>query len=147
MLFKILKRDGLAFNTISSKKPGLFDNIDKLYGKKDTEEVKPAEGGSEPYGGPTPPSSDFGDLGGGLESPSEEPAPAEEPAGETVPESDFNKESLNILLENTGMLGEDEVIDLSKAKKEGKPKRNRANLIKRLKTIEKNVQLLNEYSK
>jgi hypothetical protein len=29
----------------------------------------------------------------------------------------FNKESLNILLENSGMLGEDEVIDLSKAKK------------------------------
>jgi len=36
---------------------------------------------------------------------------------------------------------------MAKAKKEGKPKRNRANLIKRLKTIEKNVQLLNEYSK
>jgi hypothetical protein len=36
---------------------------------------------------------------------------------------------------------------MAKARKEGKPKRNRANLIKRLKTIEKNVQLLNEYSK
>jgi hypothetical protein len=99
---------------------GLFDNIDKLYGKKDTEEAKPAEGGEEPTGGPTPPSSDFGDLGdigGDSESPS--PAPAEEPAagGETVPESDFNKENLNILLENSGMLGEDEVIDLSKVKK------------------------------
>jgi hypothetical protein len=41
---------------------GLFDNIDKLYGKKDSDEVKPAEGGSEPSGGPTPPSSDFSDL-------------------------------------------------------------------------------------
>ena len=99
---------------------GLFDNIDKLYGKKDTEEAKPAEGGEEPTGGPTPPSSDFGDLGdvgGDSEAPS--PAPAEEPSagGETVPESDFNKETLNILLENSGMLGEDEVIDLSKVKK------------------------------
>jgi hypothetical protein len=36
---------------------------------------------------------------------------------------------------------------MAKAKKEGKPKRNRANLVKRLKTIERNIQLLNEYSK
>jgi hypothetical protein len=34
---------------------------------------------------------------------------------------------------------------MAKAKKEGKPKRNRANLVKRLKTIERNIQLLNEY--
>jgi hypothetical protein len=34
---------------------------------------------------------------------------------------------------------------MAKARKEGKPKRNRANLVKRLKTIERNVQLLNEY--
>jgi hypothetical protein len=36
---------------------------------------------------------------------------------------------------------------MAKARKEGKPKRNRANLVKRLKTIERNIQLLNEYSK
>jgi len=36
---------------------------------------------------------------------------------------------------------------MAKAKKEGKPKRNRANLVKRLKTIERNIQLINEYSK
>jgi hypothetical protein len=36
---------------------------------------------------------------------------------------------------------------MAKARKEGKPKRNRANLVKRLKTIEKNIQLINEYSK
>jgi hypothetical protein len=36
---------------------------------------------------------------------------------------------------------------MAKAKKEGKPKRNRGNLVKRLKMIERNVQLLNEYSK
>jgi hypothetical protein len=36
---------------------------------------------------------------------------------------------------------------MAKARKEGKPKRNRANLAKRLKTIERNIQLINEYSK
>jgi hypothetical protein len=36
---------------------------------------------------------------------------------------------------------------MAKARKEGKPKRNRANLVKRLKTIERNTQLINEYSK
>ena len=34
---------------------------------------------------------------------------------------------------------------MAKARKEGKPKRNRGNLYKRLKRIEKNIQLLNEY--
>jgi hypothetical protein len=34
---------------------------------------------------------------------------------------------------------------MAKARKEGKPKRNRANLVKRLKTIERNVQLLELY--
>jgi hypothetical protein len=35
---------------------------------------------------------------------------------------------------------------MAKARKEGKPKRNRANLVKRLKTIEKNIQLLSQYT-
>jgi hypothetical protein len=34
---------------------------------------------------------------------------------------------------------------MAKARKEGKPKRNRANLVNRLKTIERNVQLLESY--
>jgi hypothetical protein len=34
---------------------------------------------------------------------------------------------------------------MAKARKEGKPKRNRANLVKRLKTIERNIQLLESY--
>ena len=34
---------------------------------------------------------------------------------------------------------------MSKAKKEGKPKRNRGNLTKRLKIIQKNKELINEY--
>lgn len=34
---------------------------------------------------------------------------------------------------------------MAKAKKEGKPKRNRGNLVKRLKVIERNNQLLNKF--
>ena len=34
---------------------------------------------------------------------------------------------------------------MAKAKKEGKPKRNRGNLVKCLRIIEKNNQLLSEY--
>jgi hypothetical protein len=36
---------------------------------------------------------------------------------------------------------------MAKAKKEGKPKRNRANLAKRLKVIKHNEKILNEYKK
>jgi hypothetical protein len=36
---------------------------------------------------------------------------------------------------------------MAKAKKEGKPKRNRGNLAKRLKVIERNEQILNELKK
>jgi len=36
---------------------------------------------------------------------------------------------------------------MAKAKKEGKPKRNRGNLAKRLKMIKRNEQLINEYKK
>ena len=36
---------------------------------------------------------------------------------------------------------------MAKAKKEGKPKKNRANLAKRLKMIEKNRELLSKYEK
>lgn len=34
---------------------------------------------------------------------------------------------------------------MAKARKEGKPKRNRVNLVKRLKMIERNNQLLEQY--
>jgi hypothetical protein len=34
---------------------------------------------------------------------------------------------------------------MAKAKKEGKPKRNRKNLLKTLKRIEKNTEILNKY--
>jgi hypothetical protein len=36
---------------------------------------------------------------------------------------------------------------MAKAKKEGKPKRNRGNLAKRLKVLERNEQILNELKK
>jgi len=92
---------------------GLFDNLDKLYGKKEGE---PAGAPSE--GGGAPPSSDLGGFGGGESSPPESPAPAEPAPAEaapTVPEGDNSRNSeLNILLENSGMLHEDELIDLGR---------------------------------
>jgi hypothetical protein len=88
---------------------GLFDNLDKLYGKKENEPAgaeapagEPTDMGlgspSEPVGGPTPP---------------ETGAPGEVPP--TVPEEE-RKGNLNILLENSNVFGDDEIIDLSKAK-------------------------------
>ena len=34
---------------------------------------------------------------------------------------------------------------MAKAKKEGKPKRNRRNLVKKLNRIEKNIELINKF--
>jgi hypothetical protein len=57
----------------------------------------------------------MGDMGGESPAPPESPSPAPPAEGGTVPENDErNKENLNILLENRGMLNEDELIDLSK---------------------------------
>ena len=88
---------------------GIFDNLDKLYGKKEGEPAgTPTEGGEPP-------------MGGGIgEIPSESPAPPTEapapPAGEpTLPES--VKDNLNILLESSSMISENELIDLSKGNK------------------------------
>jgi len=36
---------------------------------------------------------------------------------------------------------------MAKARKEGKPKRNRANLVKRLKMIQKNQEIINQLTK
>jgi hypothetical protein len=90
---------------------GLFDNLDRLYGKKEGEQpAQPAEGGEggEDIGalGSPPP-----DLGGG-------PTPPEPPAGggpELAPES-TKKDNLNIILEGA-FIDETEEIDLSKARK------------------------------
>jgi hypothetical protein len=90
---------------------GLFDNLDKLYGKKEGEPAgTPTEGGAPPEGGgggmmPEPP--------GELPAP---PAPGPEPGGEAGVTPESVERDMNILLERD-MLGNDEMIDLSKAKK------------------------------
>jgi hypothetical protein len=92
---------------------GLFDNLDKLYGKKEGEPAgTPSEGGA-------PSDSGMGGFGGGESAPPEMPsapeAPAAPEAAPTVPEGDDSRNSgLNILLENSGMLNEDELIDLGR---------------------------------
>jgi len=90
---------------------GLFDNLDRLYGKKDGEQpAAPSEGGApegEDLGGMAPPPS-------GGPSPAEPPAPPAGGGPELAPESRENK--LNIILEGDWS-NDNEEIDLSKAKK------------------------------
>jgi hypothetical protein len=83
---------------------GLFDNIDKLYGKKDSE--KPSEGGEAPEGG-APDMGGMPDMGG---------APEPEPAGgaELAPES-ISKDDLNLLLEE-GLFGKHDFMNLGKGR-------------------------------
>ncbi len=83
---------------------GLFDNIDKLYGKKNSE--KPAEGGDAPEGG-APDMGGMPDMGG---------APESEPAGgaELAPES-ISKDDLNLLLEE-GLFGKHDFMNLGKGR-------------------------------
>jgi hypothetical protein len=97
---------------------GLFDNLDKLYGKKPGEvATPPAEsgdmGGGAPMsdlGGASP--SDLGGLGGEPSAPETPEAP---PAGgEVTPESKIK--DLNLILENNMIKGVDE-LDLSKGQK------------------------------
>jgi len=86
---------------------GIFDNIDKLYGKKDSEPKGEAGADAGGAGG------DMGgmpDMGGGSESPPPEPPPG----GEVTPEG-FNKNDLNILLEETLFNGSN-FMDLSKGR-------------------------------
>ena len=88
---------------------GLFDNIDHLYGNK--------SGGTQNASAtpPPPPGGDMmgGDMGGGMPPPPPGPEPGG-PAGVT-PES-FNKDNLQILIENQDLLSESSIIDLSKGK-------------------------------
>ena len=89
---------------------GLFDNLDKLYGKKEGEPAgAPSEGGALPDesgGGESLP-------GGELPAP---PSPGPEPGGEAGVTPESIEKDMNILLE-TNMIDQDDVIDLSKAKK------------------------------
>ena len=86
---------------------GLFDTIDKLYGKKDGE--KPAEGGDAG-------ASDMGgapDMGGVPPMGGESPSP-EAGGAELAPES-FNKDDLNLLLEEH-LFGQNDFMNLGKAR-------------------------------
>lgn len=89
---------------------GIFDTIDKLYGKKEGE-AAPAggEGGEE---GGMPDMGGLGDMGGGAPPPPAGPPPGGD-AGVT-PES-FNKNDLNLILEDK-LFKELDVMDLSKGK-------------------------------
>jgi hypothetical protein len=88
-------------------KTGLFDNIDKLYGKKDGE--KPAEGGEEPEGGGAP------DMGGIPPMGEEPPSGGEAPAGGEVTPESFNKDDLNMLLEEH-LFGQNDFMNLGKGR-------------------------------
>ena len=97
-------------------KTGVFDNVDKLYGKKPGEPAgAPAEGGETPpdMGGVPP---DMGDLGGAPPAGGEELGGAP-PAGgaELAPESKIDRD-MNLILEEDLINGTDE-LDLSKGRK------------------------------
>jgi len=95
---------------------GIFDNIDRLYGKKPGEvAAPPAEGGD--MGAPPSDMGSLGGLGGGggdMGASPEAPEAPEAPAGgEITPESRMN--DLNLILEDDLISGRDE-IDLSKGR-------------------------------
>jgi hypothetical protein len=89
---------------------GLFDNLDKLYGKKEGEPAgTPSEGGAPAEGGEASMTSD---MGGELPA----PPPGPEPGGEAGVTPESIEKDMNILLEQD-LIGKDEMIDLSKARK------------------------------
>ena len=97
---------------------GIFDNIDKLYGTKNTSgATQTAAAGATP---PPPPGGGGGmpELGGGGGEPSAPPPPGPEPGGEAgvTPESYGRRDNLKILVENEDLLNEETFIDLSKAR-------------------------------
>jgi hypothetical protein len=90
-------------------KTGLFDTIDQLYGKKDGEPSSGA-GGESPDAGD---SAMGGDLGGASSPPPpESPAPE---AGGVTPES-FNKDGLDLILEEMTLFSAADVMELSKGR-------------------------------
>jgi len=86
---------------------GIFDNVDKLYGQQSG---TTAAAGATP---PPPPESGggLGDMGG------IPPPPSPEPSGDAgmTPESK-NRDNMNILLESSDLINEDDFIDLSRAR-------------------------------
>jgi hypothetical protein len=91
-------------------KTGLFDTLDSLYGKKDAAAGgAPAEGGAAPAGGASPEEGGMPPESGGGAPP---PPPAE--GGGVTPEN-FNRNDLNLILENT-LFDRDNTLDLSKGR-------------------------------
>ena len=92
-------------------KTGLFDTLDALYGKKDEAAggAPDAGGGAPPEGGGAPPEGGGAppEAGGGAP-----PPPAE--GGGVTPEN-FNRNDLNLILENT-LFDRDNTLDLSKGR-------------------------------
>jgi len=88
-------------------KTGIFDNIDKLYGKKEGAPAAGGEAGGDTGGGsPAPPPG--GDTGGG--------APAPPPEGDTgMPTERLVRNDSDLILENT-LFNSPETIDLSKGR-------------------------------
>ena len=102
---------------------GIFDNLDKLYGQKGAEPEAGAteEGGDEFGGGGDLGGGGFGgDLGGDLGADlGGEPAGEVEAGGgeaEITPERLVRNKDLDLILEDTSLFGQDETIDLSKAR-------------------------------
>jgi len=82
---------------------GIFDNVDKLYGSQTG--TTAAEGATPP----PPPEGGMGDLGGAP------PPPEPGGIGGITPESK-TRDTMNILLESSDLINEDDFIDLSKAR-------------------------------
>jgi hypothetical protein len=85
---------------------GIFDNVDKLYGQQSG---TTAAAGATP---PPPPDGGMGDMGG-----VPPPPPGPEPGGDAgmTPESK-TRDNMNILLESSDLINEDDFIDLSRAR-------------------------------
>jgi hypothetical protein len=88
---------------------GIFDNVDKLYGQQTG--TTAAAGATPP---PPPSGGGLGDMGGG-EVPPPPPSPEPEGLGGVTPESK-TRDSMNILLESSDLINEDDFIDLSRAR-------------------------------
>ena len=92
-------------------KTGIFDGVDNLYGKKTAAPAAGAEAGAETGAGAEAGGADLGmDMGGGAPP---EP-PAEEPGGAVTPEN-FNKNDMNLLLEEN-LFGDSLYMNLGKGR-------------------------------
>jgi len=92
-------------------KTGIFDGVDNLYGKKTAAPAAGAEAGGEAGAGAEAGGADSGmDMGGGAPP---EP-PAEAPGGAVTPEN-FNKNDMNLLLEEN-LFGDSLYMNLGKGR-------------------------------